>query len=421
MTDQDSNLSSSADSNNAATDSSLQGANSSSAGPLPSAGPKKMGYVAAAKKMYSDPQSRKYMLILTGVGVFALGFGLFRLLSGPPPAHVANDQVQTAAVHGAPGGSKGSRQYYQDLAAANHALGAKAAKAGHDYIPTPGKLHPTKKKVVKKAKTLKKPVHPKKTVVIRNQYAPATTSHSAATASNKAMSAKMAAMEKELQHFDANTPYQAVSVTSISRMPKVTSVALSHTNQMAAARSRVLAHPGYLAYAMLDSAVNSNIPGPILATIESGKFKGARLLGSFRRVKQRDLLQFGEMTWDGHSYPITAYAVSPQNMETALATSVNDHTLYRYGWLFAGAFLQGIDEALSDADSTVTAGNGYALVTHQLNNGQILEQAAGNVGNVITPIMEQRFDTPPTVRVAAGTGMGILFMDAVKEKTHATN
>ncbi|MBU2755000.1 hypothetical protein HFU84_07085 [Acidithiobacillus sp. CV18-2] len=236
------------------------------------------------------------------------------------------------------------------------------------------------------------------------------------TVNDKAEKDIIKSMENELEKFDANTPYQAVAVTSISSLPKSTAATNSAALNALKPHAVVYSEPGYLAYAMLDSAVNSNEPGPILATIESGKYRGARLLGQFKRVKQVDIMNFSEMTWNGHAYSIGAYAVSPKNEELGLATSVNDHTLYRYGWLFAGAFLQGLDQALQSSNEQTTVGNGFAVVSNDLNNGQILEEAAGNVGNAIVPIAEARFDTPPTVRVAAGTGLGILFMTPVKGK-----
>lgn len=373
---------------------------------------KQRSYGDAIKSFYSDPATRKMALVTTGVAIVALGVGGYRALSGPPAPVKTQDQVQAPNVSGAPGGDKGSKAFNQQLNQANAQMGAQAAKAGQTYIPTPTALHPTHPPKPK-TKAPPKKAPPPKTVVVANPYTP-----QQVAAVHKKESALEKSMLSELQRFDTNTKYAPVQVVTISKASK----ASASTNAAADAAAtlqgttQVLANPGYLDYAMLDSSVNSNVPGPILATVESGRFQGARLLGAFKREHFRDVLEFTQMTWKHQDYHITAYAISPKNAQLGMATSVNDHILYRYGMLFAGSFLQGLDEALTDSDENTIAGNGYAIVTHELNNGQILEQAAGNVGNAIAPIAEQQFNIPPTVRVAAGTGMGILFMDVVKGK-----
>jgi intracellular multiplication protein IcmE len=376
----------------------------------PTTPPRRRSYADAAKSFYTDPATRKMALVTTGVAIVALGFGGFRLLSGPsaPPVKV-QDQVQAPRITGAPGGDKGSKAFNQQLNQANAQMGAQAAKAGKSYLPTPTALHPFKKPKPKAPP--KKPAAPVKTVLVANPYTPKTPQ------APKAESAELKAMLTELQRFDKNAKYAPVKVTTISKLPQSTSSAASTSAlQKPQLVETVLANPGYLAYAMLDSSVNSNVPGPILATVESGRFKGARLVGAFKREHFRDVLQFTQMVWRHRDYHVSVYAISPKDAQLGMATYVNDHVLYRYGMLFAGSFLQGLAEALSDSNENVVAGNGYAIVTHELNNGQILEQAAGNVGNTLAPIAEQQFNIPPTVRVASGTGMGLLFMDVVKGK-----
>jgi intracellular multiplication protein IcmE len=49
-----------------------------------------------------------------------------------------------------------------------------------------------------------------------------------------------------------------------------------------------------------------------------------------------------------------------------------------------------------------------------LTGPEIPLYAAGNVGNVLTPIMAKRFNEPPTVREAQGAPIGLLFMKQVQ-------
>lgn len=371
---------------------------------------KKRSYAQAAGMFYTNPATRKMALITTGVAVFALGFGAYRLLSGPPTPQKLNDQVQSAHLHGAPGGSKGNQAYNAQLNQANHQMGQQAAKAGQTYLPTPTALHPVAETQSVTAPA-QSPAPSPAPIVVQNPYTP-----TAATTSQQ--SALEQSMTAELKRFVNDKPYGPVDVKQISKIKQGQPVANAAAEQAMQNGSTTLALAGHISFAMLDIGVNSNDQSPIEATIEGGRFHGARLLGSFKREHQVVVMQFNIMTFNGQSYPINAYAISAKNAHVGMATTVNNHVLYRYGWLFAGAFLQGINQALQDANQTVLAGNGFALMTHQLNNGQILEQAAGNVGNVMVPIAENRFNTPPTVRVPAGTGMGILFMSPVKEQSH---
>ena len=372
--------------------------------------PKKMSYVRAATAFYTNPATRKMAIITTGVAVVTLSFGAYRLLSGPSAPPKFHNQIQSAHLHGAPGGSKGNQAYNAQLNQANHQMGMQAAQAGKTYLPTPTALHPVAP-VKSVTAPMKSPAPSSSPIVVQNPYTPVTT----ATPHHSAL---QQSMMSELQRFVTNKPYGPVTVTQISKIRKVQSVANAAAEQGLQGGSKVLALAGHISFAMLDIGINSNEKSPIEATIEGGRFHGARLLGSFKREHQVVVLQFHIMTFDGQSYSINAYGISTKNAHVGMASSVNNHVLYRYGWLFAGAFLQGLDQALQQANQAMVVGNGFAVMTHQLNNGQILQQAAGNVGNVMVPIAENRFNTPPTVRVPAGTGLGILFMSPVKENAH---
>jgi Bacterial conjugation TrbI-like protein. len=153
-----------------------------------------------------------------------------------------------------------------------------------------------------------------------------------------------------------------------------------------------------------------------MATIATGRFAGAKLLGGYARHAGRVVVEFNEMTLHHQSYSIQAVAITTDTARTALSTYTNYHVLYRYGWLIGAGLLQGVTNALEDANTTsYLSGNGVGVVTHELSDGEIAASAVGNVGEVLAPIMEKRFDTPPTVHVRAGTGVGILFMKPVEQ------
>ncbi|MCD8525207.1 MAG: hypothetical protein LRY67_05645 [Gammaproteobacteria bacterium] len=173
---------------------------------------------------------------------------------------------------------------------------------------------------------------------------------------------------------------------------------------------------GSVLYGVLETAVDSDYPdSPVMATIVSGQFKGAKLLGAVKTVKdgQRVMLTFNLMTMN--DWPtgasVNAYAIDPDSARSALATSVDNHYMLRYGTLFASAFMQGLGQAVEDSGTTVTSDSGVVTEsTSDLNTQEQILVALGQVGKSASAEVAKLQNTPPTVKVKAGVGIGILFM-----------
>jgi len=174
---------------------------------------------------------------------------------------------------------------------------------------------------------------------------------------------------------------------------------------------------GSIQFAILETAVNSDEPGPVMAKIIQGPFKGATLLGVLSRQGKKVLLAFNIMSLPNYpsSMPISAVAIDPDTARTALATDVDSHYLLRYGTAFAASFMQGIGEAVGQSGSTIqpdTTGN-LAKSFPKLTATEKSLIALGNVGQKFGSVLEPIFNTPPTVQVNSGVGLGILFLNDV--------
>ncbi len=173
---------------------------------------------------------------------------------------------------------------------------------------------------------------------------------------------------------------------------------------------------GTILYAVLDTAVDSDYPdSPVMATIVAGKYNGAKLLGSIKTVKdgQRVMLTFNLMTMN--DWPtgasVNAYAIDPDSARSAVATSVDNHYMLRYGTLFASSFIQGMGQAVQNSGTTVSSDSGVVTQsTADLNTEQQILVALGQVGQSASKEVAKLQDTPPTVKVKAGIGIGVLFM-----------
>lgn len=176
---------------------------------------------------------------------------------------------------------------------------------------------------------------------------------------------------------------------------------------------------GDVLFAVLDTSVNSDEPGPILATIVSGKLNGSKLIGSFTLPSNADrmVINFNTMSVPGapKTTSINAYAIDPNTARTALKTKANHHYLLRYGSLFAATFLEGFGNAFQSANTTITIGGTGGVTNTSISNGvgrSILENAViglATLGKSWGQVAQQQFNTPTTVLLCSGTGIGVLF------------
>lgn len=177
---------------------------------------------------------------------------------------------------------------------------------------------------------------------------------------------------------------------------------------------------GTIMFAILDTAVNSDEPGPIMATVVEGSLKGAKLLGSITNQGQKVLLNFNLLSIQnmGTTVPINAVAIDPDTARTALSSDTDNHYLLRYGTLFASSFLAGYGQAVSQSGATVVqTTTGSNTVYPSLDAKSKMLVALGNVGTRYSGVLGNIFNTPPTVKVYAGVGIGILFTADVNNRS----
>lgn len=179
---------------------------------------------------------------------------------------------------------------------------------------------------------------------------------------------------------------------------------------------------GTILFASLNTSVDSDQPGPVLATIVTGDFYNTRLLGSIQQTQdvsglnrpESVQLNFTTMSLPDKATTITinAVAIDPDTARTALASDVDHHYMLRYGTMFASAFLQGYGTAITQSGSTTTNFVSGGQTT-QLQNLKPWEEVAagfGQVGQQWGNQLNQIFNRPNTITVNAGTSMGILFL-----------
>ncbi len=185
---------------------------------------------------------------------------------------------------------------------------------------------------------------------------------------------------------------------------------------------KILIPAGEINYAQLLMEANSDIPGPILGLLVSGKYSGSRVIGSFQRQEEYLVLKFSTLIdKKGRSIPIEAYAVDPDTTLTGMATDV-DHRYFRRIIIPAAVkFIEGMGQAVAqNGSTTVSVDSGGGTVSQQNNDldtkqefSKAVEEAANKVGDVL----DKDSDVEILVRVKAGTPMGILFVQQVTDQS----
>lgn len=198
-------------------------------------------------------------------------------------------------------------------------------------------------------------------------------------------------------------------------------------SESAGGAKNVLVKAGTILFASLDTTVNTDEPGPIMATItQEGPFKGAKIIGDTQFAAQsagnnrpeKVILNFASLT--SPEFPqtisIKGVAIDPDTARTALASDVDHHYLLRYGTLFASAFMTGYSKVITSqgtVQTTAPATGTTTTTTPPLTGRNQVWAALGEVGKRVGDETKTFFNTPNTITVNAGTGFGLLILSDV--------
>lgn len=230
--------------------------------------------------------------------------------------------------------------------------------------------------------------------------------------------------DNQVSQIEGNMRTSVTNLTASWNIPTATTVQgtppSTPQNSTATGSGPVMIKGGSILFGIVDTALNSDQPGtPVMATIVTGPYKGAKLLGAFQSEKDALVVQFNTMSLPtmNKTISINAYALDQNTANNAIATSVDNHYLLRYGMLFASAFLQGFGNAYQNYNYTCPPGtanctliNSNGTPNTQATTKTATYQGLGQVGTTLGQVAAQQFNTPPTIKVDQGTGIGVLFM-----------
>ena len=170
-------------------------------------------------------------------------------------------------------------------------------------------------------------------------------------------------------------------------------------------------------YAHTIVAVDSDTNGPIILEADSGPLRGDRMIGIFsKNERDRLIVRVNTVEHQGQSLEVRGLVIAPDSMETAVATSVDEHYLERWALPFAAAFVQGLGQAVAMSNSTIqtTPYGGVVQSYGHLNFKQEAEIAAGQGSQQIGQTLTQEMPHGPTVKLAANAMVGVMFLSDVR-------
>ena len=198
---------------------------------------------------------------------------------------------------------------------------------------------------------------------------------------------------------------------------------------------------GTIFFATLDTSINTDEPGPIMATLVQGPYKGAKLIGSVsfspQSTAEKVTLNFSTLVLPDapKSLTIQAVAIDPDTARIALASDVDHHYLLRYGTMLASSLLTGYAKIIADTGTTTTTtqtqgllGPSVQTVTAPPTGGtdsktqskKAIFSALGDLGTKIGTATSSFTSRPITIKVDSGTGIGLLFLKDVQISSTTT-
>lgn len=190
--------------------------------------------------------------------------------------------------------------------------------------------------------------------------------------------------------------------------------AVSEGQMSSTSKGTLLLPAGRGVYGHSVLTVNSDLGNNVLAQIDSGPFRGARVSGTFEMKSNRLIIKFNKlMIGDADPIPVSGYAVSPKTAETGVASEVREHVVTRIILPAASAFVEGLGNAMMNSNTTnYSNGAGMSSFTH-LNLGQQMGAAAGTMGQQLGQIIQKQTPQQATVILKQNDGIGILFDEPV--------
>lgn len=186
-------------------------------------------------------------------------------------------------------------------------------------------------------------------------------------------------------------------------------------------RRPLLVKTGNIMYATLDSEINTDDGGDVLATVRGGKWNGSKVIGKIEQGANNIRARFTILApQDGRqTMRINAIALREEDAKQGIAEDIDSHLTERYFALGAASLLQGYGRAYQQtAGTTVISPSGVvAQTTTEPSTKQVIGSSVGELGSSVASEVRRGFNRPTTYSTPANKGFGLFFMQDVYEQS----
>ena len=182
---------------------------------------------------------------------------------------------------------------------------------------------------------------------------------------------------------------------------------------------RVLVPAGRGIYAHTVVAVDSDTNGPIVLEADTGPISGDRMIGTFSKSgNDRLIVKVETVEHRGTPLEANGVVIAPDSMETAVASSIDEHYVERFVLPAASAFMSGLGQAvaLGNSTSTVSPFGGTTQTFGPLTFKQEALVAGGAAASAVSTALSAETPKGPTVHLAANVSVGVMFLSNLSVK-----
>ena len=182
---------------------------------------------------------------------------------------------------------------------------------------------------------------------------------------------------------------------------------------------RVLVPAGRGIYAHTVVAVDSDTNGPIVLEADTGPISGDRMIGTFSKSgNDRLIVKVETVEHRGTPLEANGVVIAPNSMETAVASSIDEHYVERFVLPAASAFMSGLGQAvaLGNSTSTVSPFGGTTQTFGPLTFKQEALVAGGAAASAVSTALSAETPKGPTVHLAANVSVGVMFLSNLSVK-----
>ena len=176
-------------------------------------------------------------------------------------------------------------------------------------------------------------------------------------------------------------------------------------------------HAGQILYGSIVLATNSDNNLPVIAQVDTGEFKGYRLVGGFDIAGNSDglIMSFDRVVdLEGQEYSTSAIAVDGISGDGPVVSHIDQRILARYGPIMASAFISGLAQSAS-APRTVmlnSFGN-QTVIQEEATMNKSIYAGISAASAQLQEDLSRSIPRGPRIIVNAGHPIGILFLESV--------